>query len=69
MITVRGNHLTATGNHMPYGIIIIIIIVECWTQEVNPLCPDLQFRDVALLYSRTSLADPSKTFPIVLQTF
>ena len=36
-------------------LIIIIIIIECWTQEVTHLCPDLQFRDVALLCSHTSL--------------
>jgi len=47
----------------------IIIVVECWTQKVTPLCPDLQFRDVALLCSNISVADHSNNCPIVLQTF
>ena len=45
------HHLYVQYNCQHYIIIIIIIIVERWTQEVTPLCPDLQFRDVALPYS------------------
>jgi len=37
------------------AVVLLIIIIECWIQEVTSLCPDLQFRDVSSsLYSVVS---------------